>query len=114
MIELLISYTKMFTRETLLGRLEAIESSLLEFGELTKIETTFSALSVPPSLSRSASTNGDYDSSCRSIFEEDRKIKEEISLLVRREPNGKIIFKCWTCNEFSHYASKCPKREKKY
>ena len=23
-------------------------------------------------------------------------------------------YKCWTCDEFSHYASKCPKREKKY
>ena len=22
--------------------------------------------------------------------------------------------KCWTCNEFGHYAAKCPKREKKY
>ena len=24
------------------------------------------------------------------------------------------IFKFWTCNEFGHYASKCPKIEKNY
>ena len=30
------------------------------------------------------------------------------------EPDGKKIFKCWTCNEFGHYASKFPKRDKKY
>ena len=23
-------------------------------------------------------------------------------------------FKCWTCNEYGHYASKCPKRENKF
>ena len=34
--------------------------------------------------------------------------------MVRREKDGKKIFKCWTCHEFGHYASKCPKREKKY
>ena len=28
--------------------------------------------------------------------------------------DGKNIFKCWTCNEYGHYASKCPKRERKY
>ena len=33
---------------------------------------------------------------------------------MRREKDGNKIFKCWTCNEFGHYASKCPKREKKY
>ena len=41
-------------------------------------------------------------------------IKEGITLLVRREKDGKKIFKCWACNEFGHYASKCPKREKNY
>ena len=33
---------------------------------------------------------------------------------MRRKKYGKKIFKCWTCNEFGHYASKCPKREKNY
>ena len=27
---------------------------------------------------------------------------------------GKKIFKCWTCDEYGHYASKRPKREKMY
>ena len=47
-----------------------------------------------------------------SKFDNDKKIEEGIALLVRREKDGKKIFKCWTCDEFGHYASKCPKREK--
>ena len=35
-------------------------------------------------------------------------------MLIEREVDGKKIFKFWTCNEYGHYASKCPKREKKY
>lgn len=75
------------------------------------METTFSALSAHPSLSRSARFIGDYASSRRSRFEEDRRIEEGIVLIVRREPNGKRIFKCLTCNKFGHYVFKCPKRE---
>ena len=26
----------------------------------------------------------------------------------------RVFFKCWTCNKYGHYASKCPKRERKY
>ena len=33
---------------------------------------------------------------------------------MRREKDGKKIFKCWAYGEFGHYASKCPKREKRY
>ena len=33
---------------------------------------------------------------------------------MEREVDGKKFFKCWTCNEYGHYASKCPKREKKF
>ena len=68
--------TKKFTRETLLGRLKATEVSLEQFGELARVETTFIALSVRPSLSRSASTSGDYSSSSKSKSEENRKIEE--------------------------------------
>ena len=32
---------------------------------------------------------------------------------MEREKYGKNIFKCWTCNEYGHYTSKCPKRERK-
>ena len=33
---------------------------------------------------------------------------------MEREKDGKNIFKCWTCNEYGHYASKYPKRERKF
>ena len=49
-----------------------------------------------------------------SKFDDDKKIEKGVALLERREKDGKKKFKCWTCNEFGHYASKCPKREKRY
>ena len=52
--------------------------------------------------------------SISSKADEDRKIEEGVALLIRREKDGKKIFKCWTCNEYGHHASKCPKRVKKY
>ena len=76
------------------------------------MEKTFSALSVCPCWS--ARTHGDYSNNNISRYEEDRKIEEGITLLVRRELDGKKIVKCWTCNVFGHFPSKCPKREKKY
>ena len=63
-------------------------------------------------MTRSTSTRGDFAGS--NISDEDKKIEEGIALLVRREKDGKKIFKSQTCDEFGHYASKCPKREKKY
>ena len=65
-------------------------------------------------LSRSTSVSGDYASNKRSRNEEDKKIEEGIALLLKREPDGKKIYKCWTCQEYGHFASKCPKRVKKY
>ena len=35
-------------------------------------------------------------------------------MLIEREVDGKKTFKFWTCSEYGHYASKFPKREKKY
>ena len=81
---------------------------------MTHVETTFSALSVWPSLTQSVITHGDFASSSRTRYDENKKIEEGIELLVRKEKKGNNIFKCWTCNEFCHYASKFPKREKKY
>ena len=46
MIQLLISCTKYFTKDTLLGRLEAVANELRQSRELTRIETTFSALNI--------------------------------------------------------------------
>ena len=63
MIQLLISCTKDFTKETLLGRLEAVENELRQSRELTRIETTFNALNIRPSLSRSTSSRGDFANS---------------------------------------------------
>ena len=55
--------------------------------------------------------HGDFASN-KKIDEE--KIEDGVALLVKIEKDGKKIFKCWTCNEYGHYVSKCPKREKKY
>ena len=111
MIQLMIPCTKNFTKETLLGRLEAIEFDLKQSGELAKVEMTFSALSVRPSLERSTSVRGDFANISNTIEE---KINEGVALLVEIERDGKKFFKCWTCNEYGHYASKCPKREKNF
>ena len=70
-----------------------------------------SALKIRPNLTRSTSVHGDFASNNKS---NEDKIEEGVALLVKREKDGKKIFKCWTCNAFGHYASKCPKREKKY
>ena len=79
---------------------------------MSRIETTFSDLNIWPNISRSKSARGDFASNIRS--KEDRKIDKVVSFLVRREEGGKTIFKCWNCDEYGHYASKCPKREKNY
>ena len=79
---------------------------------MTRTEITFSALNIRPSLSRNTSARGDLSSSNKT--DEDRKIEEGLSLPAIREKYGKKIFKLCTSNEFGHYASKCPKREKKY
>ena len=92
MIQLFISCTKEFTKETLLGRLEVVENELRQFGELTRTETTFNALSIRPNLSRSTSARGDFASSSRS--KEDKKIDEAVALMVRREKVGKKMFRC--------------------
>jgi len=83
-------------------------------GELPRVETSFSALSIQPMLTRSASTSGDYVSSNLIKVEEYKKIEEVLALLMKRELEGNKIFKCSTCNELGHYSSKCPKRVKKY
>ena len=111
MIQLLISCTKDFTKESLLGRLGVVQNKLRQSTELTRTETDFSVLNFQPNFLRSISSRGDFASSGRS--KEDRKI-EGVAILVKRERGGKKIFKCWTCDEYGHYASKCPKREKKY
>ena len=107
----MIPCTENFTKETLLGRLEIIELDLKQSGELSSVEIAFSALSVKSSSTRKASVQNDSASSSKTI---DEKIKEGVALLVEREVDGKKVFKCWTCNEYGHYASKCPKIENKY
>ena len=76
-----------------------------KYGELAKVEIAFSALSVRPSLARSTSLRGDFDSN-RKIVEEN--IDEGVALIFEREIDGKKILKFWSCNEYGHYVSKCP------
>ena len=103
MIKIMTPSTNKFIMENFLGILEATELRLRQFVELSRVDIVFIALNFHPSLSKSASTNGDYASS-KSISEEDRN----------REPNVNKIFKCCTCNESDHYASKYPHKEKNY
>ena len=77
MIQLLISCTKYFTKETLLVRHKTIENELRQFKELTRTKITFSALNIEPSLSRSTSPRADYASISRP--DEDRKIEEGVA-----------------------------------
>ena len=83
MIQLLISCTKYFTKETLLGRLGSVENELRHFGELSRIETSFSALNIQPNMSRSTSDRGNFASS--NIPNKDKKIEEGEAFFVRRE-----------------------------
>ena len=78
----MIPCTKNFTKETLLGRLEFAEFDLKQFGELTKVETKFSAPNIKPGLARNTKVQGDIASSSKSIEE---KIQEGVALLVDRE-----------------------------
>ena len=55
MIQLMIPCTTNFTKETLLGRLEAIVLDLKQSEELATVETTFNALNVEPSLEMNTS-----------------------------------------------------------
>ena len=65
-IEKMMPFIEKFSRETFLERLETKEVSLNKSREFLGVETTFSALSVCPCLSRSASTSGEYESRSRS------------------------------------------------
>ena len=81
---------------------------------MLRIEIAFTTLSIRPSISRSMRTSGNYVGSNTTKFEEDMKIDERNAPLVKREPEGKRIFKCWTCKEYGHFASNFPKRENKH
>ena len=74
------------------------------------MEIGFSSLNIQPNLSRSTSVGGHFANNKK--YNENRKIEEGVALHVRREKDCKKIIKCWTCNEFGHYVSKCPKIEK--
>ena len=80
MIQLLISCTKDFTKETLLGRLEVVENELRKSKELTRTKIAFSELNIQPILSKRTSPRGDFLTSSRS--EKDRKI-EGVAFLVK-------------------------------
>ena len=65
MIEHVILFLEIFTRETLHRRLESAKISLRQSGDLPRIETYFSALCVQLKLTRSARTGGYYATSFR-------------------------------------------------
>ena len=90
MIQLMIACIEKFTKETLLGRLEAEKLDLKQFGELTTIEIAFSALNVKPSLARNTSVQNDFAINIKIV---DEKIKGGVVLLIERELDGKKIFK---------------------
>ena len=67
MIQLMITCTENFTKETLLGRLEVEELDLKHSRELAKVETTFSALNIKPGLARNTKMQGDISRKKKSI-----------------------------------------------
>ena len=84
----MIPYTKNFTKETFLGRLEVAKFDLKQFGMLEKVEIVFSALSVKPSLAKNTSVQGEIFSSSKTVEE---KINEGVTLILEREVHGKKI-----------------------
>ena len=75
MIEQVIPCTEKFSKETLVGRLEAVEVNQKQNGDFLKIEIAFNTLSMRPSLSRSVSTSRNYVGSSREKSKEDMKIE---------------------------------------
>ena len=65
----MIPCTTNFTKETLLGRLKAIEFDLKQSRQLEKVETIFSALNIKPGLGRNTKVEGDISSSSKYIEE---------------------------------------------
>lgn len=49
----------------------------------------------------------------KSRSEEDKKIKEGIDLVMKRELEGIKICVCWICKEFGHFSFRCSTRVRK-
>ena len=96
-IEEIIPISPNFTKETLLGKLQAFEQRLkLEQGQI-RIETTFNVQKDRAKLTRRVSTSGDYARKWTIKQLEDKKIDEGLALLAKREPKGRRYFVGWTC-----------------
>lgn len=66
MIEQVISCTPNFTREIFFARLQTSEMWIKQNRELPRVESSFSIQRDRPTLTRSATTIGDYASSSRA------------------------------------------------
>ena len=86
MIEEVIPCTPIFTKGTILGRLQTSELWMKQNEEFPRVEAVFSVQRDIRTLTRSASTSGDYASGQVTKREEDNNIEEGISLIMKREP----------------------------
>ena len=62
-----------------------------------RVEIAFNIWRDIPTLTRIASIRWDYSSNQVEKKEEDNKINDLISLLMKKEPKGKKNPFCWTC-----------------
>lgn len=91
-IEEVVPIMPYFNRGTLIGRLLEFESILKP--NLPRSETTFksSVDKYKILLTKSVSTSGDYVGEWAEMKEEEKKIDEVVSSIVKREPKGKKDF----------------------
>ncbi|GLJ54156.1 hypothetical protein SUGI_1160380 [Cryptomeria japonica] len=103
------------TRDTLLGKLTAFELEELGDQSATKIEIAFRASTTGK---QKIDWKEMYAKDMEDIEREERELEEMETLIARRIPKGptrnkyegKVPFKCFSCNKIGHFSSRCPER----
>lgn len=108
-LEETMQFSQDFKRETLISKIYAFEISRLKTEP--KGETTFKAL---------GHGKKSHISSNNEKEEFDEELGKIIAMIAKREKKGKgkyegkLPFKCFSCNKIGHFSSKCPTRVNKF